>query len=105
MGDKWSLPVLSFIDPDGARFAELRRNVDGISGRMLTATLRSLEQDGLVIRIVRPTAPPQVDYQLTPDGRALLNAIDCLAARYADHYEKPPAVEPGMESEPAHGSP
>ncbi len=81
MGDKWSLPVLSFIDPDGARFAELRRNVDGISGRMLTATLRSLEQDGLVTRIVRPTAPPQVDYQLTPDGRALLNAIDCLAAR------------------------
>ncbi|HEV7761375.1 MAG TPA: helix-turn-helix domain-containing protein, partial [Acidimicrobiales bacterium] len=51
------------------------RDIDGISQRMLTRTLRHLERDGLVTRTVHPVVPPRVDYELTPLGASLLEAI------------------------------
>ncbi|MEV1167860.1 helix-turn-helix domain-containing protein [Nonomuraea sp. NPDC049784] len=57
------------------RFNELRRTVPGISQRMLTATLRVLEHDGLVTRSVYAEVPPRVDYELTPLGRTLLERV------------------------------
>jgi DNA-binding HxlR family transcriptional regulator len=73
IGDKWSLLVIGLLGDGTRRFSELRRSMDGISQRMLTATLRGLERDGLVTRDVHPTIPPRVDYTLTPMGRALLD--------------------------------
>jgi DNA-binding HxlR family transcriptional regulator len=70
VGDKWSLLVIGLLSAGTRRFSELRRSVDGISQRVLTATLRGLERDGLVSRTVHPTVPPRVDYTLTPMGRA-----------------------------------
>jgi DNA-binding HxlR family transcriptional regulator len=78
VGDKWSLLVIGLLSAGTRRFSELRRSVDGISQRVLTATLRGLERDGLVSRTVHPTVPPRVDYTLTPMGRALLDAVGTL---------------------------
>jgi DNA-binding HxlR family transcriptional regulator len=62
------------------RFNELRREIGGISQRMLTLTLRGLERDGLVTRTIYPTVPPRVDYELTRLGRTLLEPITSIAA-------------------------
>lgn len=72
IGDRWSLAVLAELGSDTRRFGELRRAVPGISQRMLTSTVRTLERDGLLRRTVYPTVPPRVDYALTDLGRALL---------------------------------
>ncbi|MBR7539024.1 helix-turn-helix transcriptional regulator, partial [Mycobacterium tuberculosis] len=62
VGDSWSLLVIINLQDGPRRFNVLRRMVEGISQRMLTVTLRSLERDGLVSRTVKPTSPPEVTY-------------------------------------------
>jgi DNA-binding HxlR family transcriptional regulator len=79
IGDKWSVLVVSLLGGGPLRFSALRRRIDGISQKMLTATLRSLERDGFVTRTVFPTTPPQVEYELTPLGRDLLAPVGALA--------------------------
>ena len=71
IADKWTLLVTGCLGGETKRFSELRRGIPGISQKMLTQTLRSLERDGLVTRTVYPTIPPRVDYALTPLGRSL----------------------------------
>src|SRR5918993_3614215 len=76
VGDTWSVYVIHMLgDARTLRFSELRREVDGISQRMLTVTLRGLERDGLVARTVYPTVPPRVEYALTIMGRTLLSTV------------------------------
>jgi len=72
VGDKWSVLIVKVLGGGPQRFNELRRTVAGISQRMLTLTLRSLERDGLVTRTAFATIPPRVDYALTELGRSLL---------------------------------
>ena len=79
VGDKWSVQVVVQLGEGPKRFNELRRSVTGISQRMLTLTLRSLERDGLVTRTVYPTIPPRVDYQLTGLGCSLLKTVGASA--------------------------
>src|SRR5438045_3210880 len=79
IGDKWSVLVIVMLGERGRRFGELLGEIDGISQRMLTVTLRGLERDGLVSRTVHPVIPPRVDYALTPMGRTLLATIRALA--------------------------
>ncbi|MFC3079017.1 winged helix-turn-helix transcriptional regulator [Phenylobacterium terrae] len=71
VGDKWSVLVVMQLSEGPRRFSELRDGIGGISQKMLTATLRGLERDGLVTRTVFPTIPPRVDYELTDLGRDL----------------------------------
>jgi DNA-binding HxlR family transcriptional regulator len=78
VGDKWSVFVINRLGQGSLRFSELRRGIDGITGRMLTVTLRGLERDGLVSRTIHPVIPPRVDYELTPMGRTLLQTIEQL---------------------------
>lgn len=66
IGDKWSLYIIATLRSGTRRFNELRREIEGISQRMLTLTLRGLERDGLITRTMFPTIPPRVDYELTP---------------------------------------
>jgi DNA-binding HxlR family transcriptional regulator len=75
VGDKWSLYVIAKLYDGPLRFNELKREVDGISQRMLTLTLRSLERDGLLTRSVFPTTPQRVEYELTGLGRSLREPI------------------------------
>ncbi|WP_394826045.1 winged helix-turn-helix transcriptional regulator [Pendulispora albinea] len=79
VGDKWSVLVIVILADGAKRFNDLKRSIGGISQRMLTLTLRGLEQDGLVKRTVYPTVPPRVDYELTPLGRTLLEPVTELA--------------------------
>jgi DNA-binding HxlR family transcriptional regulator len=78
VGDKWSLLLIAMLEQrptQRARFSELKRSIPGISQRMLTATLRSLERDGLLTREVYPEAPPRVEYELTPLGRKFMQPV------------------------------
>ncbi|MFI6484075.1 winged helix-turn-helix transcriptional regulator [Nonomuraea sp. NPDC050663] len=74
LGDKWSVAVMHELSSGTRRFMELRRALPAISKRMLTATLRALEEDGLLERTVHPTVPPRVDYELTRLGHSLLES-------------------------------
>lgn len=79
VGDKWSVLIVSRLGTQPMRFNELKREIAGISQRMLTLTLRNLERDGLVTRTVFATIPPRVDYELTTLGRSLLVPVNALA--------------------------
>jgi DNA-binding HxlR family transcriptional regulator len=99
VGDKWSLLVVRTLKDGPLRFTELKRAIDGISQRMLTVTLRSLERDGILLRTVRAVMPPHVSYELTPMGTTLREAtapllewsiahlphIDAARAEYDTH--------------------
>ncbi|WP_458248553.1 winged helix-turn-helix transcriptional regulator [Streptomyces sp. MAI_2237] len=74
VGDKWSLLVVRNLSQGPRRFTELKRAIDGISQRMLTVTLRSLERDGILTRTVHNVMPPHVSYELTPMGKTLRQA-------------------------------
>ncbi|MFI7000408.1 winged helix-turn-helix transcriptional regulator [Nocardia sp. NPDC050175] len=74
VGDKWSLLVVRNLRDGPRRFTELKRDTDGISQRMLTVTLRSLERDGILTRTVHNVMPPHVSYELTPMGKTLREA-------------------------------
>jgi DNA-binding HxlR family transcriptional regulator len=78
VGDKWSVLIVSRLGDRPRRFNELKREIGGISQRMLTLTLRGLERDGLITRTVYPTIPPRVDYELTALGRSLLAPVSAL---------------------------
>ena len=85
LGDKWSLLVVELLGHSVLRFSELKRQIDGISQRMLTLTLRHLERDGLITRTVHPIVPPRVDYELTALGRSLLIAVQPLVSWTREH--------------------
>lgn len=81
IADKWSLMVIFVLSKrtkHRCRFSELKRDIPGISQRMLTATLRHLEQDGLVTRYVYPEIPPRVEYELTAWGDSVTVPIKAL---------------------------
>lgn len=79
-GDKWSMyAVLLLGQHQTMRFTELRTAISGISQRMLTVTLRSLEEDGIIIRTIYPEIPPRVEYCLTELGESLLKQLLQLA--------------------------
>jgi DNA-binding HxlR family transcriptional regulator len=85
LADKWSLLVIEMLGEGARRFSELHREIDQISQRMLTLTLRHLERDGLVLRTVHPVVPPRVDYELTPLGESLLSAVFPLVTWTREH--------------------
>ena len=87
VGDKWSVLVMALLGAGPRRYSELQRAIDGISQRMLTLTLRSLERDGLVTRTVTPTSPPRVDYTLTQVGETLSIAASSLILWAEQHRE------------------
>jgi DNA-binding HxlR family transcriptional regulator len=91
LGDKWSMLVIHALanaPKNRARFSELRRSITGISQRMLTATLRNLERDGILTREVFPVIPPRVEYTLTPLGKDLLQPVQSLVGWVEGHWEK-----------------
>jgi DNA-binding HxlR family transcriptional regulator len=88
IADKWSLLVIALLERRCMRFTELRREIDGISQRMLTVTLRQLERDGLVRRTVHPVVPPRVDYELTALGAGLHETIQALVTWTEAHQSE-----------------
>lgn len=82
---KWSVVVLTRLSSGTHRFNELLRQIDGVSRRMLSATLRQLERDGLVERRVYARVPARVEYELSPLGENLLAALVPLAGWGLEH--------------------
>lgn len=87
VGDKWAVLILLLLEDGPARFNSLRRAIDGISQKMLSQVLKSLERDGLVHRRVIPTVPVTVEYSITPLGQTLAKAVDPLRV-WAEHHLK-----------------
>ena len=71
IADKWTALVIGALEDGPQRFSQIQRRIDGISQKMLTQTLRSLERDGLIERHVYAEVPPRVVYTLTPLGKTL----------------------------------
>jgi DNA-binding HxlR family transcriptional regulator len=97
IGDRWTVLIVGALDSGPRRFTEIATEVEGISQKMLTQTLRSLERDGFVKRTAYPVVPPHVEYELTPLGRSLqhplrelerwaVDNMDAVAARQ-DSYD------------------
>lgn len=85
IGDKWTVLVVGVLSLGPMRYNQIRRTVEGISQRMLTLTLKRLEQDGLANRTVYPTIPPRVDYELTELGRTLIVPLRAVHAWTVEH--------------------
>ena len=78
IGDKWAVLILILIRDEPMRFNALRRSIEGISQKMLSQVLKSLERDGLIRRRAIPTVPVTVEYSITPLGTTLSAAVDPL---------------------------
>lgn len=85
ISDRWSMLVIYALSKRVRRHGELKRTIGGISQKMLTQTLRSLEGDGLVKRSVHDVKPPSVEYALTPLGRTLLEPLRAIC-RWAENH-------------------
>ena len=80
IGSKWKLLIIRNLQVRPWRFNELKKVLDGISQKVLTDSLRSLEADGIVIRTVYPEVPPRVEYSLSELGESLRPILDSMAA-------------------------
>jgi DNA-binding HxlR family transcriptional regulator len=108
IGDKWTVMVVGVLSTGTKRFNELRRLIGGVSQRMLTLTLRRLEEEGLVLRTAFPTIPPRVDYELTAHGRTLiapLKTIGDWAIKHRARAKRAPASRPSRTSPTSPKSP
>ena len=76
IADKWTVLIIRRLADGTLRFAQLRRSVDGISQKVLTNILRSLERDRIVTRRIYASVPPKVEYSLTTLGRSLCNLVE-----------------------------
>ena len=87
IGSKWKLLILRNLIQRPWRFNELRKDLDGISQKVLTDSLRSLETDGIVTRTVYPEVPPRVEYSLSELGETIRPILDAMAAWGANYKE------------------
>lgn len=88
VSDKWTVQVIHALKKGTKRYSELRREIPGVSERMLTHTLRHLEQDGLVTRTVYPVVPPHTEYTLTPLGETLWYPLHNLCLWAEEYYSQ-----------------
>lgn len=78
LSDKWTLMILNKLRAQPVRFNQLLREIEGISQKMLSQTLKNLERDGLINRQAFPTVPVTVEYSITPLGQTLANTVNVL---------------------------
>lgn len=91
IADQWTMLVIGALREDTKRFSQLHAQIEGISRKMLTHTLRALERNGLVRRVVYPVIPPMVEYSLTPLGQTLIEPIRALrtwSEQYIEEVER-----------------
>lgn len=90
ISDKWSLLAIYTLDKENraVRFKELQREIPDISQKMLTVTLRTLEEDGYVTRTIYPEVPPRVEYALTERTKTLLPHINALIGWAKDNMDE-----------------
>jgi DNA-binding HxlR family transcriptional regulator len=87
IADKWTVLIVGRLATGTRRFGELRRDVDGISPKVLTQRLRELERDGVITRKIYATVPLKVEYRLTPLGQTLIGLLDAIRIWAESHIE------------------
>ncbi len=89
IGDKWSLLAMHTLlqNSDPMRFSAIRNSLPDISQKVLTSTLKNLEQDGFVIRKVFPEVPPRVEYSITERGRSFMTACRPMVEWASENLE------------------
>lgn len=88
LSDKWVSLVVSALREGPMRYSDLGRRIAGVSQKMLTQTLRSLERDGLVTRTVTPSVPVRVDYELTELGHSLSDLLSAVKIWAETHFDQ-----------------
>lgn len=88
IADKWIALIFAVLEKYPVRFNELHRQIEGISHKMLTQTLRNLEQRGIIQRQVTPTVPPMVEYSLSTLGVTLIPLMTALRTWAEEHMEE-----------------
>lgn len=86
IGSKWKILIMRNLLERPWRFNELQKSLDGISQKVLTDSLRSMEKDGLVIRTVYPEVPPRVEYSLSDLGESMRPIIDAMK-QWGENYK------------------
>jgi DNA-binding HxlR family transcriptional regulator len=86
IGSKWKLLIIRNLLQRPWRFNELKKNLDGISQKVITDSLRSMEEDGLITRKVYPEVPPRVEYALSDLGQSLRPVLDSMV-EWGNHYK------------------
>jgi DNA-binding HxlR family transcriptional regulator len=98
IGDRWTVLIVGVLGDGDARFSELRRQIEGVSQKMLTQTLRNLERDGLVHRTVYPEVPVRVVYSLTEAGRTLQGPLRALQDWSIEHLSEVSASQAAYDA-------
>ncbi|MEU9264504.1 helix-turn-helix domain-containing protein [Streptomyces sp. NPDC048251] len=88
LSDKWVSLVVSALAPGPQRYSDLARRIAGVSPKMLTQTLRTLERDGILTRTVTPSVPVRVDYELTPLGSDLALLLTAVKDWAEIHFDE-----------------
>jgi len=99
ISDKWVTLVICSLEDGPQRFSEVSRRLAGVSQKMLTQTLRTLERDGLVTRTVTASVPVRVDYALTPLGQSLLEPIKHVKAWAERHVPEVLEAQRGYDED------
>ena len=87
IGSKWKLLIIRNLRSRPWRFNELKKDLDGISQKVLTDSLRSMEEDGIITRTVYPEVPPRVEYALSPLGESMRPILDAME-QWGNEYKK-----------------
>jgi DNA-binding HxlR family transcriptional regulator len=98
IADKWTTLVVHTLSRETRRYSQLKREIEGISQKMLTQTLRRLEKDGLISRKVYPVVPPMVEYSLTPLGLTLIKPLKALCQWAEDHFHEVEGARTNVQS-------
>jgi DNA-binding HxlR family transcriptional regulator len=98
LSDKWVCLVMSALADGPHRYGDLSRRIAGVSQKMLTQTVRTLERDGLVSRTVTPSVPVRVDYELTPLGTSLLPVMRAIKLWAEANIEKVEAARAAYDT-------
>ena len=96
IGGRWKMMILCKLKNNTLRFGELRKELDGITERMLTLQLRELEKDQLIIRTVYAQVPPKVEYKLSPIGKDLIPVWEKLDEWGAKHRSQSVTATPSL---------
>jgi len=97
IGDKWSLLVLYTLnqEPSGVmRYSDLHRQMSDCSQKMLSQTLKNLQQHNLINRVLYPEVPPRVEYSLTPVGKSLMPSLQSIMEWATEHFDDVAVVKP-----------
>lgn len=87
INNKWKVLILRDLMEGTKRFGELKKSIGAVTQKVLTQNLRTMEEDGLLVRKVYPEVPPRVEYTLTVTGKSLNPILDCML-KWGEKYKK-----------------